>query len=266
MVDIHSHILPDLDDGSRDMAESVEMARIAAEDGITHMVATPHMFNGLSHNPEPDEILERVQALQEEIGDSLTVLPGNEVHIAHDIVEKVASSKVTSINRKNYMLIEFPSMNVPVGAVELFYKLQLNGITPLLVHPERNVQIQNQPSLAADFIQRGARIQVTAMSITGEFGASASRTVETLLRHNCVHFIATDTHRANRRPPVLSAGRDRAAEIIGEETARRLVEDNPRAVILGEAMPAVEPLPFSKPRSSGFLSRLFQSRSRARDS
>ncbi len=91
------------------------MARIAFEDGITHMVATPHMFNGLSHNPEPSEVVDRVHMLQEAIGDNLTVLPGNEVHIAHDIVEKAAAAKVLPINQKNYMLIEFPSMNVPLG-------------------------------------------------------------------------------------------------------------------------------------------------------
>ena len=106
MIDLHSHILPDTDDGSRDISESLEMARIAAQDGITHIVATPHMFNGLSENPEPDEILGRVQVLQEAIGNSLTILPGNEVHIAHDIVKKAAASQVMSINRKNYMLIE----------------------------------------------------------------------------------------------------------------------------------------------------------------
>ncbi len=265
MVDLHSHILPGLDDGSRNVAESVEMARIAAEDGITHMVATPHMFNGLSQNPEPSDVVGRVQALQQEIGDSLTVLPGNEVHIAHDIVEKAAAAKVMSINRKNYMLIELPSMNVPVGASELFDKLQINGITPILVHPERNIQIQNQPSLVEEFIKRGTRIQATAMSITGEFGSSAQRTVRTLLRHNCVHFIATDAHRAGRRPPVLSAGRDGAAEIIGEEPARRLVEDNPRAVIRGDAVPTSEPIPFRKHRSSGFFAGLFRSRSRSTD-
>ena len=202
MIDIHSHILPDLDDGARDLAESVEMARIAVEDGIEQMVATPHMFNGLSHNPRPDEVLDRVEALQKEIGDALKLLPGNEVHIAHDIVEKAAAQEVTPINQKNYMLIEFPSMNVPVGAEGLFYKLLINGIVPILVHPERNAQVQNRPSIVAGFVERGVRIQVTAMSITGEFGSAARRCVETLLNHNCVHFIATDTHRPDRRPPV----------------------------------------------------------------
>ena len=259
MIDIHSHILPDLDDGARDLEESLEMARIAAEDGIEQMVATPHMFNGLSHNPEPAEIVERVDTLQKEIGGSLQILPGNEVHIAHDIVEKAAADKVTKLNQQNYMLIEFPSMNVPVGVEELFYKLQINGIIPILVHPERNNQIQNRPSIVAGFVERGVRIQVTAMSVTGEFGGAALRCVETLLKHNCVHFIATDTHRANRRPPVLSEGRDAAAAIIGDDAARRLVEDNPLAVIRGEPVVFPQPVPFNPPKKPTLFSRLFTS-------
>jgi len=258
MIDIHSHILPDLDDGARDLEESLEMVRIAAEDGIEQMVATPHMFNGLSHNPEPAEIVERVEALQKEIGGSLQILPGNEVHIAHDIVEKAAAKKVTKLNQQNYMLIEFPSMNVPVGAEELFYKLQINGIIPILVHPERNSQIQNRPAIVADFVERGVRIQVTAMSVTGEFGTAAQRCVGTLLKHNCVHFIATDTHRSNRRPPVLSEGRDAAARIIGEDAARRLVEDNPRAVIQGEPINPEPPVPFEKTSKPGLFARVFR--------
>jgi protein-tyrosine phosphatase len=259
MIDIHSHILPDLDDGSRDMGESIEMARLAAEDGITHMVATPHMFNGLSDNPEPQEVVARIGALQTEIGDSLALLPGNEVHIAHDLVEKLGAGSLTPINKKNYMLIEFPSMNVPVGAEGLFYRLQIQGIVPILVHPERNSQIQGHPSMVENFIDKGVRIQVTAMSLTGEFGSVARRSVETLLRHNCVHFIATDTHRATRRPPILSAGRDRAAKIVGEDTARKLVDDNPRAVVEGRSFDPGPPLPFSKAKSKPFLARLFRS-------
>jgi protein-tyrosine phosphatase len=98
------------------------------------------------------------------------------------------------------------------------------------------------------------------MSITGEFGSSARRCVETLLTHNCVHFIATDTHRANRRPPLLSAGRDAAAEIIGEEHARRLVEDNPLAVIEGRPVETIKERPFEREKKSSLISRLFSKR------
>jgi protein-tyrosine phosphatase len=261
VIDIHSHIMPDIDDGARSMEEAVEMARIAAGDGIEQMVSTPHMFNGLSNNPEPSEILERVAALNEAIGSGgLKVLPGNEVHVSHEIAEQARNNRVTKINSRNYMLVEFPQLTVPVGADELFYKLLLQGVRPILVHPERNGQIQARPSIVATFVERGVLIQVTAMSVTGEFGPAARTCAERLLRHNCVHFLATDAHRPNRRPPILSKGRAAAAAIIGDEPARALVEDNPRAVVNGNVVEAAPPIPFgSKAKTSkrSFFSRFF---------
>ncbi|MBI4475305.1 MAG: hypothetical protein HY646_21760 [Acidobacteria bacterium] len=251
--------MPEIDDGARSMEEALEMARIAAEDGIEQMVSTPHMFNGLSNNPEPPEILERVAALNEAIGSGLKILPGNEVHVSHEIAEQAKNNRVTKINQRNYMLVEFPQLTVPVGADELFYKLLLQGVRPILVHPERNGQIQMHPSIVGTFVERGVFIQVTAMSVTGEFGPMAKSCVDTLLKHSCVHFLATDTHRANRRPPILSKGRDAAAAIIGAARARALVEDNPRAAINGEALQAPPPIPFgssAKPKRS-FFSRFF---------
>jgi protein-tyrosine phosphatase len=265
VIDIHSHILPEVDDGARTMEEALEMARIAAEDGIEQMVSTPHMFNGLSRNPEPSEIVERVAALNEAVaaaaGDRrITILPGNEVHVSHDIAAQAKNNRVTNINQRNYMLVEFPQFTVPIGADDVFYKLMLQGIRPILVHPERNNQIQNRPSIVAGFVERGVLIQVTAMSVTGEFGPAAKMCAEMLLRHNCVHFLATDTHRPNRRPPILSKGRDAAAAIIGPERALALVEHNPRAVINGELIQAQPPIPWgtaSKPKRN-FLARFFK--------
>ena len=260
MIDIHSHIMPEIDDGARTMEEAVEMARIAAADGIEYMVSTPHMFNGLSHNPEPSEILDRVAALNAGIkGQSIQILPGNEVHISHDIAEHVKNNRVTRINQQNYMLVEFPQLTVPIGAEDLFYQLQLQGVHPILVHPERNGQIQARPALVSEYVERGVFVQVTAMSITGEFGPAAKSTAEILLRHNCVHFLATDTHRPLRRPPILSKGRDAAAAIIGEELARTLVEDNPRAVIEGRALQLPPPIPFEAATRAkrSFFSRFF---------
>lgn len=262
MIDIHSHILPDIDDGARSLEEAVEMARIGAEDGIEYMVSTPHMYNGLSHNPEPAEILERVAALNEAINDpnGLKILPGNEVHISHDIAEHARNNRVTKINQRNYMLVEFPQLTVPVGADELFYKLLLQGVRPILVHPERNGQIQANPAIVAKYVERGVYIQVTAMSVTGEFGPIARAAAERLMRHNCVHFLATDTHRTKSRPPILSRGRDAAALFIGEEKAAALVEENPRAVINGDALRVEPVIPFdggSREKKKSFFSRLF---------
>jgi protein-tyrosine phosphatase len=263
MIDIHSHILPEVDDGARTMEEALEMAHIAACDGIQQMVCTPHMFNGISDNPHPAEILERVGAFQEAITkenpEGLRVLPGNEVHVSHEIAEQARTNRVTKLNNHNYMLVEFPSMTVPVGADELFYRLQLNGIRPILVHPERNSQLQARPKMVAAFVERGVYIQVTAMSVTGEFGAAAKNCAESLLRHNCVHFLATDAHRAERRPPILSRGRDAAAEVIGAEKARKLVWDNPLAVVTGGVIDAEAPLAYGGPadKKTSFFGKLF---------
>ena len=262
MIDIHSHIMPEIDDGARSVEEAVAMAEIAAADGIEQMVCTPHMFNGLSHNPHPDEIYSRVQRLQDAVGSTLRMLPGNEVHISHEIAEQAKSNRVTRINNRNYMLVEFPQLSVPIGADELFYRLQLQSVYPILVHPERNAQIQGRPQIVAEFVERGVLIQVTAMSVTGDFGAAPRKCAEQLLRHNCVHFLATDTHRPERRPPILSKGRDAAAAIIGADGARRLVEDNPLAVVNGEPVSMESPISFDRPgrgEKKGFLSRFFGS-------
>jgi protein-tyrosine phosphatase len=260
MIDIHSHILPQLDDGARSLDEALEMARLAAEDGIQQMVCTPHMFNGLSRNPEPAEVLDRVGALQNAIGtQGLRVLPGNEVHFSHEIPGKVQAGGVMKLNRRNYMLVEFPTLMVPDGAAELFQELIANGVRPILVHPERNAQIQTRRSIVAEFVEQGVYVQLTAMSVTGEFGSAARNCAESLLRHNCVHFLATDTHRAERRPPILSRGRDAAADILGADKARRLVYDNPLAVINGGEITSDPPIPYSAPgqRKASFLDRLF---------
>jgi protein-tyrosine phosphatase len=260
MIDIHSHIMPGIDDGARDLEEAVRMAEVAAADGIEQMISTPHMFNGLSHNPHPDEIAERVDQLQAAVGDLLKILPGNEVHISHEIAEQAKSNRVMKLNRRNYMLVEFPQLTVPIGAEDLFYKLQLQSICPILVHPERNAQIQSRPSIVSAFVERGVLVQVTAMSLTGEFGPAAKRCADLLVRHNCAHFIATDCHRPDRRPPILSRGRDAAAQLIGEQRARRLVYDNPLAVVNGGFVEADSPIPLGKtppPSKPSFLSRFF---------
>lgn len=262
MIDLHSHILPELDDGARSPEESLELARIAAADGITTMVATPHAFNGLSHNPDTAEVLDRVAALQdaieEAIGPCPVILPGNEVHFTHDAVEQARAGRVTTLNRGPYILIEFPSMQVPLLAEDLFAKLLRAGLTPILAHPERNAELQRHPERLAAFIESGVRVQVTAMSVTGKFGSDALRAVETFLRHDLVHMIATDAHRRRGRPPVLSEARDRAAELIGSEAARKLVEDHPRAVIEGHTFEIPDPRSFeAAAHRGGRLARLF---------
>jgi protein-tyrosine phosphatase len=256
MIDIHSHIMPEIDDGARSLEEALEMASIAAADGIDQMVSTPHIFNGLSSDLEPSEILDRVARLQEAIGDKLKILPGNEVHISHEIVDYAQKNRVMKINQKNYMLVELPQLSIPFRTDDLLWKLREAGVQPILVHPERNAEIQGRPEILAKLIERGVLVQVTAMSVTGEFGRAAKACADTLLKHNCVHFLATDTHRPTKRAPILSKGRAAAAAIVGEEKAQRFVLDNPLAVLNGEPIFVESPLPFHSRKRS--LSRFFR--------
>src|SRR5262249_11269307 len=141
--------------------------------------------------------------------------------------------------------------SVPRSASKRLTRLIEMGIHPILVHPERNIEIQSQPSLVVDLVSLGILVQVTAMSVTGRFGSAAKSCVDRLLKHRCAHFIATDTHRPDKRPPILSDARDVAAEIVGADAAQRLVVDNPKAVIEGTTITPEPPLPFDSGTPTG---------------
>jgi protein-tyrosine phosphatase len=242
------------------MDEALKMAAIAFADGIEQMVCTPHLFNGLSNDPRTSEIEDSVGELQNAIGDrGLKVLPGSEVRVTSSLVKQAQEKLLTPLNGKTYMLVEFPTPSVPRGARTWFKKLKLQGVNPILVHPERNIEIQRYPWIVADLVTDGVLTQVTAMSVAGQFGTAAKICADSLLRHNCVHFLATDTHRPEKRPPVLSRGRDAAAAIIGADAARLLVEDNPLAVVSGEPIVPAAVLPYEKPggASRSFFGRFF---------
>jgi protein-tyrosine phosphatase len=250
-----------MDDGARSMDEALKMAAIAFADGIEQMVCTPHLFNGLSKDPPASEIEDCVGELQNAIGSTgLKVLPGSEVRVTSRLVKQAQENLPTKLNGKTYMLVELPTPSVPRGTREWFRNLKLQGVNPILAHPERNIEIQRYPWIAADLVSDGVLIQVTAMSVAGQFGIAAKICADSLLRHNCVHFLATDTHRPEKRPPVLSRGRDAAAAIIGMDAARLLVEDNPRAVVSGEPIVPAAVLPYEKPSgiSLSFFGRLFR--------
>ena len=249
-----------MDDGVRSMDEALKMAAIAFADGIEQMVCTPHMFNGLSKDPLTSEIEDRVSELQNAIGGTgLKVLPGSEVRVTSGFVTQAQENLFTALNRKTYVLVEFPTPSVPRGARLWFKNLKLQGVNPILAHPERNLEIQRYPWIAADFVGDGVLTQVTAMSVAGQFGTAAKmrrQPVASQLRA----LLATDTHRPEKRHAVLSRGRDSAAAIIGMEAARILVEDNPLAVVTGEPIVPPAVIPYEKPAgvSRSFFGRLFR--------
>jgi protein-tyrosine phosphatase len=234
MVDIHCHILPGIDDGPAELSESLEMAEIAVADGITRIVATPHV-KGDVHSPE--FLAERVRQFNEKLQRifiPLQILKGADV--SYLIPPAVLPSY--TINDGPYFLLEFPHSHLPQNADEIVFRIQLSGLRPIITHPERNPSIIRDPDLLFRLIDAGCLVQVTAGSLTGDFGTDARNCALYLLKKRQVHFLATDAHSATHRRPVLSAAVKEAAALIGSQAALDLVTINPAAVIAGRPLDA----------------------------
>lgn len=261
MTDLHAHILPGLDDGAADMDEALAMCRIAATDGITSIVATPHTGNGVYTNTR-QTVLAAVDALNGRIreeGIGVTIFPGADVHVDHDIAGMLASGEAMTVNDNGrYMMVELPHQTIPPNFDDWIFAVRLKGITPIITHPERNLAIERNIKELARWVELGVLVQITAMSVTGRFGASVGKAAHDMLERNLVHVIASDAHSVKRRPPILSEARDEAARLLGDVRADQLVRAYPAMIMKGMAVDA--PPPPEEPRKQGFLNRLLQRR------
>jgi len=260
MIDIHCHILPGMDDGPRNLRESLAMARMAVADGIQAVVATPHTFNGVYCNRRED-ILEGVRRLAEALVEHhipLILLVGADVHFEEDLIDKLETKKVLPLNNGKYLLLELPSQSVPFKANEIFFEIRVKGYYPILTHLERNHYIQQHPEIVGDWAEHGAVIQITAASLTGGFGRRAYECSCRLLENGWVDVLATDAHSLNQRPPVLSRGLKAAQEIIGRDEALKLVSLYPEMILRNMPLPEKNfPLPPFRPTRRSFFSLLF---------
>lgn len=254
MIDLHTHILPGFDDGAKDLAEALAMARLAAEDGITLLAATPHVVRG-QFFPTRAEILAAVAELNRQLikeGLPLRVLAGAEYRLEADLPRRLAAGELLTLNDGGrYLLVELPAEVLPLYAERVLYELQLRGVTPVLAHPERNAVLGRNPSFFRGLVSRGVLSQVTAASLTGFHGKEARRTAFSFLERSLAHLIASDAHSAKDRPPALAAALRQVESRLGREAARRLVE-NAQKVLAGRAVPADAAFEFRAGRR-GFL-------------
>lgn len=214
----------------------MEMCRMAAADGITHMVATPHANDRYSY----DRMYLRgiLEQLQARVGDSLQLMLGCDFHLSFENLEKAMEHpRDYTIGDTNYLLVELSNFSVPIQIGDCFTKLGDRGLTPILTHPERNPILQQTPQRVLDWVEQGCLVQVTASALTGFWGERPEIIARWLLDRSAVHFLSTDAHDTKRRVPILSHGRDVAFKIVGAEYTRALVEDNPGAVVRGEPIP-----------------------------
>jgi protein-tyrosine phosphatase len=234
VIDIHCHILPGIDDGPQHIDESLEMAKIASLDGITTIVATPH----IKEPPYPSEDIEtKVAVLNDRLtekGIPVTVLQGADVSSTVD----VSLLHGYTINKTRYILIEFPHLYLPGNAKEIIFRLMMHGYRPIITHPERNLSILENPKLFLELLDTGLLVQITADSLTGAFGLDIRECASYFLKKGVVNFIATDGHSSRERRPELSGAVRTASRIIGKEQADRLVTLNPGNVVQGKAIGA----------------------------
>ncbi len=241
MIDIHCHILPDIDDGAKDIDESLKMCEIAQKDGTNTIVATPHVNPGV-YEPKKELILSKVNELNSILANrDLNILPGTD-HRAHpELIDSVGNGRSLTINdNMRYILLELPPYFLLNHIKYLIKGLKDKGITPVITHPERHVQIQRNIYTLYELVKAGALSQVTAMGITGEFGSEVRRLLKRLLAHNLIHVIASDAHSHDKRPPILSRAVEEAKKILGLD-ALNMVTTNPEAIIQGRAFEVPSP-------------------------
>jgi protein-tyrosine phosphatase len=245
MIDIHAHVLPGLDDGPANMSDALKLAQAAVDDRITSIVASPHMLDGIYNVSRSDAFAALApfnDALLEH-GMHVTVLAGADVHAETEIPQLLRRGElITVADRGKHLMIELPADVVPSSLGQLLFSIQLQNVTPIVSHPERNRRVQDDPSVLIPLVQAGCLTQVTAASILGDFGHTVADCAKTLFDYQLVHFVATDMHGLKRRPPRLSPAAAMVHELVGAETAREILEENPEAVIHGRQVLAPEPV------------------------
>jgi protein-tyrosine phosphatase len=238
MIDLHCHILPGIDDGARDLEEAIAMCRLAAAEGCEAMVATPHQRRGAWWNCDRDRLAALREELQTAVGAEPRLLAGGEIHVDPDLlaeVERLPDGGILPLAGSRYLLIEFGSHHRAGEAIHLVHELAVAGWRPIVAHPEF-IPWLDLP-LVERLVSLGAATQVTAMSVTGDFGRPPQQDTYALLAAGLAHFVASDAHGVHRRPPGLRRAYQTIAGRWGEETARRLVVNNPRAVVEDRPLP-----------------------------
>lgn len=248
MIDIHSHVLFGLDDGSPDIDVSLAMLRMAGEHGTTDIVASPHA--NLEYRFDPALIAERKALLESRNESGVRIHLGCDFHLQYEnIADAIRHPRKYTIAGGPYLLVEFSDLIIFKTTGQIFNDLLAAGMRPVITHPERNSLLQQRLGELKEWVEMGASIQVTGQSLLGQFGKNALKFAETLMDEGLVQFVASDGHDLKRRPPVMDAAFEHVRKRWGGVTAELLFRDNPAAVLCGAELRG-----FSIPRKKGFLS------------
>jgi protein-tyrosine phosphatase len=236
VIDIHCHILPEVDDGPKSWDVSEAMCRMAAEDGIEHIVATPHSNDHYFYDREYLSSL--LETLRQRIGPRPALSLGCDFHLSFENMQAaLRTPEKFCIGNSRYLLVEFSNFSISTQVDDWFTQIHARGVTPIITHPERNPILQQHPERILKWRDLECAVQVTASVFTGFWGPRPRHIAEWLLKEQAVHFVSTDAHETKRRVPVLSAAKRVIAKEFGEELARALVADNPGAVVNDQPLP-----------------------------
>lgn len=243
MIDIHSHILPGVDDGAVDISVSLVMAKMAVTDGTTAIACTPHFMPGVYDTTTAtlDTAIARLSQALAEHDVPLQLIRGGDVHVSPDLPEKLKARTVPTIGQSRYFLFEPPHHVAPPNLVKLCKQLLEAGYVPILTHPERLTWLEQRYDLVCELDEMGVPQQLTAKSVTGDFGKRPKYWSDRMLDEGRVDLIASDAHNVTSRPPGLAAAFDKVGKRLGEETAKRIFLTNPELVLKDQPLVAKPP-------------------------
>ncbi|MCP4022447.1 MAG: tyrosine protein phosphatase [Desulfobacteraceae bacterium] len=238
MIDTHSHVLPALDDGAKDLNESVKFIETAAKQGVKVIFATPHAYDGI-YNCTKEKITESLKVLTRTLiakGISTKVLPGSEIRVNHDLVMQYDMGNLLSYNNSgSWLLLELPSLFLSTAISAMIRQLKGKGITPIIAHAERNGMIANKPEIVNEFIYNGAVIQITAASLMGDFGKFAMKSAKAMVENDQVFCIGSDMHPGRKYR--MADAKNKLIKLVGRTKAELITYENPTAMLEDEVLP-----------------------------
>ncbi len=243
MIDFHSHILPNIDDGSRSIDETFNLINEAKKAGFDSIILTSHYMEGYyeTNIPERQVWLKVILDNLKEKGIDINLYLGNEIYLSDNIMKLLKELKASTINNTSYVLFEMPLNNEPLDLYNCVYEMIQNKIVPVLAHPERYSFIQKEPEIVYDLIKKGVYMQANYGSIMGIYGKKAKMIVQKLLKNNMIHFLGSDVHRENTIYPLVPKSLEKIKNIIGQERLDQLTTTNPKLALQNKRIELQEP-------------------------
>lgn len=247
MIDFHTHIIPNIDDGSRSVEETFNLIKEAKEAGFEGIILTSHYIENYyeTDTPERDVWVKAISDTLKTKGIETNLYIGNEIYISENIMNLLINRKASTINNTSYVLFEMPLNAEPMNLYDVIYSLQENKLVPVLAHPERYSFVQKEPELIYDLIQKGVLMQANYGSILGQYGENAKMIVKKFLENDMIHFLGSDVHRQNSIYKKIPQALEEIRKIIGEEKLEKLTTTNPKLVLGNKKIDIEEPEEFS---------------------